>query len=171
MKKNINLYVYHSNEDDPKKCTAKKLQKFGYVKLEKNIKKIPKKCILLNPFAEKSISREDGKIAFENGLLVLDCSWKNVENAFDYLNCRNYPRSLPFLVASNPVNYGKPFKLTSLEAFSAALFILGEVEHAEELLNIYKWGPQFLTLNNNPLNDYKSAKNSKEVIEAMNQYF
>ena len=51
---------------------------------------------------------------------------------------RNYPRALPFLVASNPVNYGKPFKLTSLEAFSAALFILGEVEYAKELLNIYK---------------------------------
>lgn len=170
MKREIRLLIYHTNEDDPKKCSAKKLYKFGLAKLEKNIRKVPKNTILLNPSAEKSLSKEDDELARENGLLAIDCSWKNVEHSFGYLNKKNIPRALPFLVAANPVNYGKPFKLTTLEAFSASLYILGEMEHAKEILNIYKWGPHFLELNKQPLEEYRSAKNSKEIIQIMNQY-
>jgi len=170
MKRKIRLFVYHANEDDPKKCSARKLNKFGFAKLEKNIKKVPSKTILLNPFAKKSLSREDFKIAIENGMLAIDCSWKNAERSFDYLDKKNYSRALPFLVAANPVNYGKPFKLTTLEAFAATLYILGEVDYAKEILNIYKWAPHFLELNKEPLEDYRKAKNSEEVIKRMNEY-
>ena len=62
----MKLVVYHADEDDPKKCSAKKLSKFGHVKLETNIKKMPHDTILLNPFAEKSISAEDIKTAVKN---------------------------------------------------------------------------------------------------------
>ncbi len=170
MKRKIQLIVYHANEDDPKKCSAKKLHKFGFVKLEKNIRKVPKHAILLNPFAKKSLSKEDLKIAKKNGILAIDCSWKNAENSFEYLNQENISRALPFLVAANPVNYGKPFKLTTLEAFASALYILGEKEHAKDILNIYKWAPHFLELNKQPLEEYRRAKNSKEVIQIMMEY-
>ncbi len=170
MKRKIQLIVYHANEDDPKKCSAKKLHKFGFVKLEKNIRKVPKHAILLNPFAKKSLSKEDIKIAKKNGILAIDCSWKNAENSFEYLNQENISRALPFLVAANPVNYGKPFKLTTLEAFASALYILGEKEHAKDILNIYKWAPHFLELNKQPLEEYRRAKNSKEVIQIMSEY-
>lgn len=170
MKRKIQLIVYHANEDDPKKCSAKKLHKFGFVKLEKNIRKVPKHAILLNPFAKKSLSKEDLKIAKKNGILAIDCSWKNAENSFEYLNQENISRALPFLVAANPVNYGKPFKLTTLEAFASALYILGEKEHAKDILNIYKWSPHFLELNKQPLEEYRRAKNSKEVIQIMSEY-
>lgn len=170
MKRKIQLIVYHANEDDPKKCSAKKLHKFGFVKLEKNIRKVPKHAILLNPFAKKSLSKEDIKIAKKNGILAIDCSWKNAENSFEYLNQENISRALPFLVAANPVNYGKPFKLTTLEAFASALYILGEKEHAKDILNIYKWAPHFLELNKQPLEEYRLAKNSKEVIQIMMEY-
>ena len=82
--KKIRLFIYHTNEDDPKKCSAKKLRKFGFAELEKNIRKLPKHAILLNPFAEKSLSQEDVKTAKENGILAVDCSWKNAEKCFDY---------------------------------------------------------------------------------------
>ena len=170
MKRKIQLIVYHANEDDPKKCSAKKLHKFGFVKLEKNIRKVPKHAILLNPFAKKSLSKEDIKIAKKNGILAIDCSWKNAENSFEYLDRENISRALPFLVAANPVNYGKPFKLTTLEAFASALYILGEKEHAKDILNIYKWAPHFLELNKQPLEEYRRAKNSKEVIQIMSEY-
>ena len=170
MKRKIQLIVYHANEDDPKKCSAKKLHKFGFVKLEKNIRKVPKHVILLNPFAEKSLSKEDLKNAKENGILAIDCSWKNAENSFEYLDRENISRALPFLVAANPVNYGKPFKLTTLEEFASALYILGEKKHAKDILNIYKWSPHFLELNKQPLEEYRRAKNSKEVIQIMSEY-
>ncbi|UCD14309.1 MAG: DUF367 family protein [Thermoplasmatales archaeon] len=170
MKRKIKLIVYHTDEDDPRKCSAKKLHKFGFVKLEKNIRKVPRHAILLNPFAEKSLSREDLENARQNGIVAVDCSWKNAEKSFEYLSQKNTSRALPFLLAANPVNYGKPFRLTTLEAYAAALYILGEIEHAKDILNIYKWAPHFLDLNNQPLKEYREAKNSKEVIKIMKRY-
>ena len=157
-------------EDDPKKCSAKKLHKFGFVKLEKKIRKTPRDAILLNPFAEKSLSKEDLKIAEKNGILAVDCSWKNAEKSFDFLDKRCNSRALPYVVAANPVNYGKPFKLTTLEAFAAALYILSDIDKAEEILNLYKWGPNFLVLNKEPLEDYRKAENSTEIIKIMKHY-
>ena len=170
MRRKIQLFVYHAEGDDPKKCSAKKMQRFGFVILEKNIRKLPRHTVLLNPFAKKSLSKIDLKTAKEFGILAVDCSWKNAEKSFDYLNKRNSSRALPFLVAANPVNYGKPFKLTTLEAFASALYILGECDHAKEILHIYKWAPHFLELNKEPLNDYQKAKNSEEVIKRMHEY-
>jgi len=166
----MKLIVYHANEDDPKKCSARKLHKFGFVELETKIRKTPKDAILLNPFAEKSLSKEDLSIAEKHGILAVDCSWKNAEKSFDFLDKRCKSRALPFVVAANPVNYGKPFKLTTLEAFAAALYILGDIEKAEEMLNLYKWGPTFLVLNKEPLEDYRKAENSAEIIKIMEQY-
>ena len=170
MKRKIKLFVYHTDEDDPKKCSAKKLNKFGFVILEKNIRNVPKNAVLLNPFSEKSLSKEDFNCAIKNGIVAVDCSWKNAEKSFDYLNQINFSRALPFLIASNPVNFGRPFKLTTLEAFAAALYILDEIEHAKDILNIYKWAPHFLELNRQPLEDYRMARNSKEIIQIMNKY-
>ena len=167
----MKLIVYHANEDDPKKCSAKKLHKFGYVNLISDIRKTPQNTILLNPFAEKSLSKEDLIIAEKNGILAVDCSWKNAEVSFDFLNKRCIARALPYLLAANPVNYGKPFKLTTLEAFAAALYILNEIKDAEEILKLYKWGPHFIILNKAPLEDYRKAENSSEIIKAMKNYF
>ena len=171
MNSKFNLIIYHANEDDLKKCSAKKLNRFKLAYLTDNIKKINRNAILLNPFAEKSLSREDNYIAKKNGIIAIDCSWKNAENSFEYLDKRNHSRALPYLIAVNPVNYGKILKLTTLEAFAAALYILDDVDTAKKILNIYKWGPQFIELNKEPLEDYRKAKNSKEIIEYMNQYF
>lgn len=169
--RDIKLFVYHANEDDPKKCTAKKLYKFGFVKLETKINRTPRNAILLNPFSKKSLSPEDKKIALKNGIISVDCSWENAENSFNYLDKRNISRALPFIIAANPVNYGKPFKLSTLEAFATALYILNYVETAEKMLNLYKWGPNFLTLNKEPLEDYRKSENSSQVIDLMKKYF
>ena len=166
----MKLIVYHANEDDPKKCSARKLAKFGYAKLETNIKKTPRDAVLLNPFAEKSLSKEDLENANKNGILAVDCSWKNAEKSFDYLDKKNHSRALPFVVAANPVNYGKPLKLTTLEAFAAAAYILDDIETTEKILSLYKWGPYFLVLNKEPLEEYRKAKNSSEIIKIMKQF-
>jgi len=171
MKKDkIKLFVYHASEDDPKKCSARKLAKFDYAKLKINIRKTPKNMILLNPFSKKSLSPEDTDIAIKNGILAVDCSWKNAENSFEYLDKKNYSRALPFVVAVNPVNYGKPFKLTTLEAFAAALYIINKKDYAKKILGLYKWSPHFLEMNKEPLERYRKAKTSKEIIKIMNEY-
>jgi pre-rRNA-processing protein TSR3 len=170
MKKAVPLIVFHTNQDDPRKCTAKKLHRFGFATLQKNIRGLPSHAILLNPFAEKSLSCEDIVVAQKNGMVVLDCSWKTAEQTFLSLETRMMPRALPFLLAANPVNYGKPFQLTTLEAFAAALYILDEVGQATDILGIYTWGHRFLELNKEPLEEYRQARSSAEVVQVMKKY-
>ncbi len=160
------LYVYHAGEDDPKKCTAKKLARFGLIKIVNRLNQIPKNSILLSPFSKKALSPEDKN--FEN-ISAIDCSWKNAEHIFSKVRNKN-TRALPFLLAANPVNYGKVLKLSTVEALASALYILGEEERANLLLSKFKWGLGFIKLNEMPLKDYKKAKNSKDVIKAMYEY-
>ena len=166
----IPLIVYHTNEDDSWKCSAKKLNRFGYVDLKSSIRQISHGSILLNPKANKSLSPEDYERALKQGIVAVDCSWKTVDKTFASLTKNRVSRALPFLIAANPVNYGKPFKLTTLEAFAAAIYILGEVTRAHELMRLYKWGPHFVQLNKEPLEDYRKAQSSKEIIEIMDRY-
>jgi len=166
----IRLFVYHLGEDDPKKCTAVKLARFGLTTLVKKYQKIPRGAVILDPFSEKSLSKEDLEPAKKRGIVAVDCSWKKAEDCFKILSRIGKNRALPFLVPTNPVNYGRPFKLSTLEAFAAALYILDEVEQAKELMRIYKWAPHFLELNKEPLEEYRKARNSKEIVEIMKDY-
>ena len=161
------LIVYHTHQDDPKKCTAKKLARFGLIRLEEHTRNLPRGSLLLNPFSQKSGSREDTQVRH---IIAIDCSWEKVEETFQSLQHRMQARALPFLVAANPVNYGHPYKLTTVEALASTLFILGSCDQAQTLLNLFHWGPHFLVLNKQPLTDYQSARTSKEVIQAMSHY-
>ena len=77
---------------------------------------------------------------------------------------------MPFLVAANPVNFGKPFKLSTVEALAAALVILGLPWQAEAILSKFSWGHVFLDLNREPLAEYASAKDSAEVVKIQAGY-
>jgi pre-rRNA-processing protein TSR3 len=68
-------------------------------------------------------------------------------------------------MAANPVNFGKPCKLSSVEALAAALYILGQKEHAREILSKVNWGIRFLEVNEEPLDLYSRAKDSTEVVK------
>jgi len=73
-------------------------------------------------------------------------------------------------MAANPVNFGKPWKLSSVEAMAATLYILGEKERAHTLLSKVSWGIRFLEVNREPLDLYASAKDSSEVIKIQGLY-
>jgi pre-rRNA-processing protein TSR3 len=71
---------------------------------------------------------------------------------------------LPYLLAANPINYGKPYYLTTAEALASALLILGQQEQAKMILSKFKWGLGFISLNSNALLDYSSAKDAGEIL-------
>jgi len=79
-------------------------------------------------------------------------------------------RALPYLVAANPVNFGRPMQLTTVEAFAAALAILGELDHAERIMAKFTWGETFLELNEEPLRRYAACEDSAEVVAIQQEY-
>jgi pre-rRNA-processing protein TSR3 len=74
------------------------------------------------------------------------------------------------LVAGNPVNFGKPTQLSTVEALAGALYIAGFKEEAMGLLSIFKWGHTFLEINRERLESYAKAENSLAVIELQKQF-
>jgi pre-rRNA-processing protein TSR3 len=54
---------------------------------------------------------------------------------------------VPYLIATNPVNYGKPWKLNCVEALAACFYITGFDEYGDELLSKFKWGHAFRKVN------------------------
>lgn len=139
------LYCLHYRECDPKKCTALKLNKLNLIKIIKEIKGSLNNSVILNPFAQKELSILDRSKILTYGLIVIDCSWKNIMNLIK-INFKN-SRKLPPLIAANPTNYGKWEKLSSVEALAAALFITNFLEDANLILSKFSWGTQFKEFN------------------------
>jgi len=151
-------------QDDPKKCTAAKMVKFG---LAQSIKKIGSKGMVLDPFSEKTLTPKDKQLI--NSIVGIDCSWNLADQAFSK-KFNGIKRKLPPLLAGNPVNYSKLNKLTTVEALSASLFILGFKEQSLELLDKFKWGHTFYDLNQNLLNDYSKLGNEEQIESVLKDY-
>ncbi|HXX87446.1 MAG TPA: DUF367 family protein [Candidatus Acidoferrum sp.] len=163
MHNRVRITIYQAGQCDPRKCTALKLGRHGLVRIVNQMRFLPKRAVVLNPFSVVAFSPADKQRVEDFGLAALDFSWEQTENVLPK-HVRGTSRCLPILVAGNPVNYGKPTKLSTVEALAAAAYILGYKADAAELLSIFKWGNTFLDINHDRLEAYSAAKNSTEVV-------
>ena len=163
----IRLLAYHAGECDPKKCTSLRLKRFGLLTLVPRPSGLPRGAVILTPKAGRALSPADAPLAERRGLAVVDVSWKR--GHFPRVP-QGTARALPYLLAANPVNYGKPFVLSSVEAFAAALVILGHPDEASTILAKFAWGEQFIVLNREPLTAYAGAADSSEVVAAQAEF-
>jgi pre-rRNA-processing protein TSR3 len=119
----IKLGMWDFQQCDPKRCTGAKLCRAGVV-LTLN----PKQAwggVVLSPTATQIVSPQDTEAVITGGAAVVDCSWNQL-NSVPFKKLRMAaPRLLPFLVAANTVNYGRPMKLSCAEALAATLMICG----------------------------------------------
>lgn len=166
----IPLFVYDGKQCDSKKCTGRKLIRFEQAKSVPRLSQVPRGTLVLVPTAGRVLSIGDRQTARKCGLTVLDISWNKTGTDFPKVLRKAQERALPFLVAANPVNYGRPFMLSSVEALAAALVILGARPQAEKILSKFKWGGTFLTLNREPLEEYEKARSPEEVIAAQSLF-
>jgi len=158
------LKVLMLKQDDPKKCSAAKLVKFG---LAKPVTRTTSRTLILNPFSKKILLESDKKLV--HSITGIDCSWNLAVPAFQK-PFSGISRKLPPLLAGNPMNYSKLNKLSTVEALAAAVYILGEPDLTHNLLQKFKWGNTFFELNKNLLQDYSKAQSESEILEICHEY-
>ncbi|WVZ55820.1 hypothetical protein U9M48_006430 [Paspalum notatum var. saurae] len=164
----IQLAMWDFGQCDAKRCTGRKLSRFGFLKELRVTNGFG--GVVLSPVGTQCVSKEDHPIVQRKGLAVVDCSWARLSDVpFVKLRC-GAPRLLPWLVAANPVNYGRPCELSCVEALSAALIICGEEDTGRLLLDKFKWGHAFLSLNRDLLKAYSQCENGSEIINVQNSW-
>jgi pre-rRNA-processing protein TSR3 len=77
---------------------------------------------------------------------------------------------VPFLIAANPVNYGKPLKLSCVEAIAATMMLTGFPNEAVAILGKFKWGQTFVKINAELFARYDKCATPVEVVRAQNQW-
>ena len=70
------------DQDDPKKCTAKRLEKFNLSDNHSSFKTLPPMGIVLDPFSSNELSNEDIPLAEVGGIIGVDCSWNKAPETF-----------------------------------------------------------------------------------------
>ena len=169
----VPLHVIHLNQDDPKKCTARKMDSLGLVKIHYSLDRVPRRGFLLDPSSNTILGGRDKEmIGLGCSLVVLDCSWKKIDWSLGRLkgNTKLESRALPLLLAANPISWGKVGRLSSAEALAASLAILGRWDQAIKILQPFQFGEHFFSLNKEPLEEYEKAK-SKDMIEKIQEEF
>ena len=141
-------------------CTGVRLSKFGLLREIKINSKF--QGILLTPTGKKIVSKEDHELIKNKGVCVIDCSWAKFNSLHINLN-KIETRLLPYMVAVNPVNYGKAFKLSCVEAIGATLYLAGFYKETDFLMHHFKWGKSFLEVNSELFNMYQHCSNSEEL--------
>ncbi len=163
--RDIRLFVVRLEHDDPRKATGVRLIRRG---LAVRTRRPPRGAVVLDPTFPVHLSRADREAAESKGLVAVDASWRRID---EVKWPRGRRRVLPLLVAANPINYGRPFRLSTAEALAAALFILGWRDQAERVLAEFKWGPEFLRLNEDWLEAYSRAEGPDEVEELSRKFY
>ena len=125
--------------------------------------------LLINPACRPKgkgiVSPADKDIISTGGLAVVECSWARLDEvpfgkiSSPHERIRKYPNHpcskpaselffiVPYLLAANPVNYGKPWKLNCVEALAAAFYITGYEDYGRRLLQDFGWGASFWKVN------------------------
>lgn len=163
----IRLALWNLKQCDRKKCTGQQLVNQGVVRTLRLGVRFP--GLVLTPAARRCVSREDTWLLKTRGVALVDCSWNRLTEVPFSQTQGAAPRLLPYLVAANPVNYGKPCKLSCAEALAAVLIICGFRDVGLDVMNRFKWGSTFLELNDGLLDRYSACETSKEVIAAQNE--
>lgn len=167
--KGLYLRMWDFAQCDPKRCTGARLANRGILQ-RMNLKQ-HFRGIVLSPRGTVSVSPADAELLATSGLSVIDCSWARLDEIPFRQMQAGVHRLLPFLVAANTVNYGRPSKLSCAEAAAATLYICGQPAAAHAILEPhFAWGEEFFRLNQTVLDLYAACNTAAEVVQVQNHW-
>jgi pre-rRNA-processing protein TSR3 len=135
----VPLWMWEFGQNDPKRDSGSKLQRLGLAKTLKLGKSFP--GVVLSSEATVIISPADADIILQHGIAGINCSWNRLsEIPFGSMGKGRHHRILPFLIAANPVNYGRPFKMNTAEAMAACMYIAGFKDDALLMMEPFSYG-------------------------------
>ncbi|KAK2763855.1 ribosome biogenesis protein tsr3 [Arachnomyces sp. PD_36] len=149
---------------DPKRCSGKRLMNFGLMRELHIGQKHP--GVIISPNAKATLSPADKDILEEHGAAVVECSWARVKEVPWTKIGGKCERLLPYLVAANSVNYGRPWRLNCVEALAACFYICGHEDWAEEALKHFSYGQSFLDINSQLLKRYAACSTEADIKKA-----
>ncbi|KAI0067533.1 DUF367-domain-containing protein [Artomyces pyxidatus] len=146
---------------DPRRCSGKKLARLGLIQDLRVGHRF--RGLVLSPKGKQIVSPSDREIVLQGGLAVVECSWARLDDVPFGKIASPHERLLPYLVATNPTNYGKPWRLNCVEALAAAFYLTGFDAYAERLLSGFGWGSAFWNVNRAFLERYKTCTTSDDM--------
>lgn len=160
----VKLAMWDFDHCDPKRCSGKKLERLGLIKSLRVGEKF--QGIVVSPNGNNVVCPDDKEIVEQHGASVVECSWARLDEVpFNKIGGK-HERLLPYLVAANQVNYGRPWKLNCVEALAACFAIIGRMDWASELLSHFSWGLGFLELNKDLIEVYQRCTDPASVKKA-----
>ncbi|KAH8117581.1 hypothetical protein DFH11DRAFT_1724566 [Phellopilus nigrolimitatus] len=146
---------------DPRRCSGKKLARLGLIHDMKIGSKF--RGVVVSPKGTQVVSPADHMLVSSAGVAVVECSWARLEEIPWRKIASPHERLLPYLLATNPTNYGKPWRLNCVEALAAAFYITGFDAYAEQLLAPFGWAASFYKVNRPYIERYKTCADAAEV--------
>ncbi|BCS24647.1 ribosome biogenesis TSR3 family protein [Aspergillus puulaauensis] len=146
---------------DPKRCSGKRLMHFGLMRELAIGQKF--QGVVVSPNAKKVVSPADRELLEQYGAAVVECSWVRVQEVPWARIGGKCERLLPYLIAANTVNYGKPWRLNCVEALAACFYICGHEDWAQEVLKHFRYGEAFLEINSQLLKRYAACETEEDV--------
>ncbi|KAI1170057.1 hypothetical protein F4777DRAFT_146700 [Nemania sp. FL0916] len=149
------------NHCDPKRCSGKKLVRLGLMRdLHLGQRH---NGVIITPNGKHTLSPADRELMDQYGAAVVECSWARTQEVQWSKVGGRCERLLPYLVAANTVNYGKPYRLNCAEALAAAFYICGHPDWAEQVMSPFNYGEAFLAINAKLLRRYAACDDEAAI--------
>ncbi|KAI5859956.1 DUF367-domain-containing protein [Durotheca rogersii] len=156
------------NHCDPKRCSGKKLVRLGLMRdLHLGQRH---NGVVITPNGKRKLSPADSELVEQYGAAVVECSWARTGEVQWNKVGGKCERLLPYLVAANTVNYGKPLRLNCAEALAAAFYICGHPDWAEDVMRPFNYGESFIEINSKLLKKYAACADEDAVIKTEKEW-
>ncbi|GAM86450.1 hypothetical protein ANO11243_044640 [Dothideomycetidae sp. 11243] len=152
------------NHCDAKRCSGKRLIRLGLMRALNMNQRHP--GVIISPNGKTLVSRADLPILEQHGAAVVEASWNRISEVNFSRIGGKHERILPYLIAANPTNYGKPWRLNCVEALAAGFLICGHSDWAEDVLSTFSYGQAFLDINEEVFSWYEQCADEAEVKDA-----